>query len=641
MQFKHPELLYALLLLLIPIIIHLFQLRRFQKVAFTNVQFLKQVTLQTRKSSQLKKWLILLIRLLLLVAIILAFAQPYASKLENLKTKTETVIYLDNSFSMQAKGEKGELLKRAVQDIIAVLEEKDEVTIFTNNSTLKKATKKTVTDELLTLEYTSNQLDYDASILKGKQLFSKEVSTLKNLILISDFQQQQKDLIITSDSLINLSLVQLQPINTNNISIDSVYISKTNLNTIELTVLLKLHAEVIDEISVSLFNNDMLIAKTVVNGQNGLKGTFTLSNNSKINGKIEIEDSSLQFDNILYFNINERPKIKVLSINSANDNFLKRVFTDDEFNFTSTDYNRLNYNEIEQQNLIVLNELETLPLALINALSLFKNNGGNMLIIPSDNVSISSYNQFFSNFSNLKFNKINNTEKRITIINFSHPIFDNVFDKKVSNFQYPKVNTFYNISTSNSPILQFEDGKPFLIQSGNVFVFSSALNIKNSNFINSPLIVPTLYNIGRRSLQQPKLYFTIGKENTFDVSTTMQQDDILKLKSNEVEIIPQQRTYSNKVTITTNETPDIAAIYAISNNTEILEYVSYNYNRNNESNLSYLNLGTIKNAAIKNSIPQFFNDIKSGANINELWKWFVIFAAMLLIIEMLILKYFK
>ena len=203
------------------------------------------------------------------------------------------------------------------------------------------------------------------------------------------------------------------------------------------------------------------------------------------------------------------------------------------------------------------------------------------------------------------------------------------------------MNTFYNISTSNSPILQFEDGKPFLIQSGNVFVFSSALNIKNSNFINSPLIVPTLYNIGRRSLQQPKLYFTIGKENTFDVSTTMQQDDILKLKSNEVEIIPQQRTYSNKVTITTNETPDIAAIYAISNNTEILEYVSYNYNRNNESNLSYLNLGTIKNAAIKNSIPQFFNDIKSGANINELWKWFVIFAAMLLIIEMLILKYFK
>ena len=76
MQFKYPELLWALLLLLIPIIIHLFQLRRFQKEAFTNVKLLKHIKLQTRKSSQLKKWLTLLTRLLLLACIIVAFTQP-------------------------------------------------------------------------------------------------------------------------------------------------------------------------------------------------------------------------------------------------------------------------------------------------------------------------------------------------------------------------------------------------------------------------------------------------------------------------------------------------------------------------------------------------------------------------------------
>ncbi len=640
MQFKYPELLYALLLLFIPIIVHLFQLRRFQHVAFTNVQFLKQVTLQTRKSAQLKKWLILLVRLLLLAAIIFAFAQPYWSKLESIDANTETVIYLDNSFSMQAKGDKGELLKRAVQDIISALNDEDELIIFTNNNTIKNVTKKTVKDELLTLEYSSNQLDYNAIILKGKQFFSKDASSLKHLMLLSDFQQQQKDLIIVSDSLINLSLVQLQPVNTNNISIDSVYISKTNLSTIELTVLLKLQGEVVDDISISLFNNDKLIAKTAVNDQNGLKGTFTLLNNSEINGKIEIEDASLQFDNVLFFNINQRPKIKVLSINSAEDNYLKRVFTDDEFNYNATAFKQLNYNEIEQQNLIVLNELENIPLALINALSSFITNGGNVLIIPSDNITISSYNQLLTNFSSIKFEALNNTEKKITTINYFHPIFNNVFDKRVSNFQYPKVNTFYNITTSNSPILQYEDGKPFLVQNGGLFVFSSALNLKNSNFINSPLIVPTLYNIGRHSLQLPKLYYTINRENTFDVNTTMQQDDILKLKSNAAEIIPQQRTYSNKVTVTTNETPNIAAIYAITNKTEILEHISYNYNRN-ESKMSYLNLDIIKNVIIKDSIPQLFNDIKSETNVNELWKWFVIFALVLLIIEMLILKYFK
>ena len=640
MQFKYPELLYALLLLLIPILVHLFQLRKFQKVAFTNVQFLKQVTLQTRKSSQLKKWLTLLIRLLLLAAIILAFAQPYWSKLERIDISTETVIYLDNSFSMQAKGNKGELLKRAIQDIIDALDDKDEVTIFTNNTTIKKAAKKTIKEELLVLDYSTNQLDYNAVILKGKHFFSKDASSLKHLILLSDFQQKQNDLTIASDSLINISLVQLQSVNTNNISIDSVYISKTNLNTIELTVMLKLQGEANNDISVSLFNNNKLIAKTAVNSQNGFKGAFTIPNNSEINGKIEIEDTSLQFDNVLFFNINQRPKIKVLSINSADDNFLKRVFTDDEFNYNATDFKQLNYNEIEQQNLIVLNELANIPLALISALNLFVTHGGNLLIIPSDDISIASYNQLFTNYNNLKFDTLNSTEKKITTINFSHPIFDNVFDKKISNFQYPKVNSFYNLTTNSSAILQFENGNPFLVQNGRLFIFSSALNLKNSNFINSPLIVPTLYNIGRQSLQLPKLYYTIGKENTFDVNTKMQRDDILKLKSSVAEIIPQQRTYSNKVTVTTNDSPDIAAIYAISNNTELLEHISYNYNRY-ESKMSFLNLGTIENATVKDSIPQLFNAIKSGTNINALWKWFVIFAAMLLILEMLILKYFK
>ena len=59
-QFNNPKILYVLFALLIPILVHLFQLRKFQKTEFTNVKFLKEISLQTRKSSQIKKWLILL-----------------------------------------------------------------------------------------------------------------------------------------------------------------------------------------------------------------------------------------------------------------------------------------------------------------------------------------------------------------------------------------------------------------------------------------------------------------------------------------------------------------------------------------------------------------------------------------------------
>ena len=145
------------------------------------------------------------------------------------------------------------------------------------------------------------------------------------------------------------------------------------------------------------------------------------------------------------------------------------------------------------------------------------------------------------------FEKIDN-EKRITTINYSHPLYSNgVFEKQVTNFQYPKVNSFYNMNTNNSSsILQYEDGSPFLAQAFNSFIFTSALNSENSNFKNSPLIVPTLYNIGRLSLKTPRLYYTIGNEYTYDVDVQLQQDNILTLISQTGSIIPQQQYFNNK-----------------------------------------------------------------------------------------------
>ena len=239
MQFKHPEILYALLLLVIPIIVHLFQLRRFQKVAFTNVQFLKNITLQTRKSSQIKKWLTLFTRMLLLACVIIAFAQPYIADSNSFNTKSETVIYLDNSFSMQAKSSNGTLLNKAVQDIIENMDEKEQITLFTNDNTFVNTTTKAIKNDLIQLKHSPNQLSYDAVILKGKKSFSKDQNSIKNLIIISDFQQKTEIMSMEKDSSVTFKFVQLKPENFNNIAVDTLYISNLDVNTIELNVGLK------------------------------------------------------------------------------------------------------------------------------------------------------------------------------------------------------------------------------------------------------------------------------------------------------------------------------------------------------------------------------------------------------------------
>ncbi len=642
MQFKNPEILYALLLLIIPIIVHLFQLRRFEKVAFTNVQFLKNITLQTRKSSQIKKWLTLFTRLLLLASIIIAFAQPYQASKTSFNTKSETVIYLDNSFSMQAKGTNGTLLNTAIQDLIEHVDENETIHIFTNDFNFPNTSIKAIKNDLIELSYSSTQLNYDAVVLKGQKAFSKDKGSVKNLLLISDFQQKDDPLVLNNDSLVNYRLVQLQPKNGYNVSIDSLYISKANVETLELTVNLSNQGNPSETLSVSLFEDDQLMAKSaVVIGKNA-EAIFTIPNDIAFKGKITIDDPNLNYDNALHFNIDKKERIKVLIVNEANAEFLSKLYTNDEFDLSIVDSKELNYNNIIDQNLIVLNELKNIPKALISTLKTFSDDGGSILIIPSVQSDSNTYNQLFNTYSLPNFSSKVETEKLITKINFSHPLLSNVFDKKVDNFQYPKVNSFNKLSNAvgANNILSFEDNAPFLTQANNIYVFTAALDESNSNFKNSPLIVPILYNIGKQSLKLPRLYYNIGTKNTIDINTTLLQDAILKLSNAETSVIPMQQTYSHKVQLTTDDYPNTAGTYEVKNKDKVIQHLSYNYDRK-ESNLNYLNLSQVSNSVKNSSVASAIDAIKSTTNVNELWKWFVIFAVAFLIIEMLILKFLK
>jgi hypothetical protein len=120
----------------------------------------------------------------------------------------------------------------------------------------------------------------------------------------------------------------------------------------------------------------------------------------------------------------------------------------------------------------------------------------------------------------------------------------------------------------------------------------------------------------------------------------LQQDNILTLVIDENSVVPLQQTYSNKVELKTNEYPDMAGILSVNNKETTLQNLSYNFSRN-ESDLNYINLASMDVVDSNSSIATAFDEIKSATDVNELWKWFVIFALAFLIIEMLILKFFK
>ncbi|MEM1003118.1 MAG: BatA domain-containing protein, partial [Bacteroidota bacterium] len=254
-QFKHPDLLWALVLLIIPILIHLFHLRRFKKTPFTNVAFLKNIKITTRKSSQLKKWLVLLTRLGMLAFVILAFAQPFLPNTDNFNKPTELVIYLDNSFSMQAKGSNGSLLNEAKQQLLNYLPEEEKFTLYTNDRSFVNTSRSTIMADLIDLGYSNNQLAYDAAYLKGLQYFKAGAASIKNLIFISDFQQKAETNFVQSDSTVRFGTIQIKPQKPNNISIDSVYFQSSS-NKKEMTVKFSNYGDPVNNVAVSLYNDD-------------------------------------------------------------------------------------------------------------------------------------------------------------------------------------------------------------------------------------------------------------------------------------------------------------------------------------------------------------------------------------------------
>ena len=261
MQFKHPEILWALLALLIPILVHLLQLRRFKKTPFTNVAMLQRVVSESRKSQNLKKWLLLVTRLLLLAALIIAFAQPFSSLTDALK-KRETVIYLDNSFSMEAQNNGIPLLSKAIQDLVQELPENNEISLFTNENTFKNTTVKRIQNELLSLGTTKDQLALDAIVLKASSLFSKDAATLKNFILVSDLQNRSLTDVPFPENW-NSYVVQSLPDKRNNTYIDSLYLGPPSGNQQPLFVRVK-GLEEGTSLPISLYNGTTLIAKPLL-----------------------------------------------------------------------------------------------------------------------------------------------------------------------------------------------------------------------------------------------------------------------------------------------------------------------------------------------------------------------------------------
>lgn len=642
MHFKQPEILYFLFLLIVPILVHLFQLRRFKTSFFTNVRFLKELAVQTRKSSKIKKRLLLATRLLLLTCVIIAFAQPFFEAKDSKNATNEMYIVLDNSFSMQAKGKKGELLKRTVQELLENTPETAQFSLLTNTENFWNTDIKSSKSALQNLNYSATPFELSSIMAKIK---AHKSAHKKDIVIITDAIGLTENDLKNIDSDEKPYFIIPEAEQKNNVSIDSVFINQSLENFYEIGINLSAYGEDFKPISMALYNKKKLIAKTIINFDSKKKKIkFTIPKEA-FHGYVSIEDNGLSYDNKLYFSISKTKKTNVISIGEAEkSNFLSRIYTSAEFNYNNYPISSLDYNSLEKQNTIILNELLEVPQALQTTLKAFVSKGGNLVVIPADKSSISNLNTFLGNFGKIQFKNLENKDKLITKINFDHPLFSGVFENKITNFQYPKTNNSFTILSPYPAVLSYEDQSVFVTMIQNpvagITVFSAPINTVNSNFQQSPLIVPLFYKMAQNNQKTGINALTIGNNQPYFVDVFLSKDAILEVKGNDDSFIPIQQILNNKVKLTFNDFPETAGNYSVFDKKESVENLSFNYKRS-ESDLSQPNTNAVSDFKNADTISTIFNTLQTERTDSQIWKWFVIFALLFLALEMAIIKFVK
>ncbi|RUT72960.1 BatA domain-containing protein [Ancylomarina longa] len=614
-HFLHPNFLWVLIALLIPIIIHLFNFKRFEKVYFSNLKFLKQLNTEHKRKSKIKKWLILLLRLLALAALIIAFAQPYLTNTHRAELnpfdQNPICIYIDNSFSMNAETEKGialEVAKNLAITLINSMPYNTAFKVYTQDiSHLSESFQKNQAIERIQAIQTSPR-----SVKLSKYLQKLQLDQAKNTkyYIFSDFQKSQSDFEnIQLDSTLSVNLIPIKVESTQNLFLDSCWLDKPNLNINEqqsLNVKIENNSnQDYSKIPIQLSINNNIKSTTNFEIQphsnQVVKLHFLPRAIGNYSAKVEIKDFPITFDNTLYFSYSIKTKTKILAINGVEPNqYISKLFhSSKHFTLQNIESSKTFSLNLDDYQLIILNELESIESVVQQQLNNYLLKGGNVLILPAIKMS-ASINQFLKKISALQFDEIKISKQRLSDIEFKSEIYKDVFEEITDNARFPDIYKYYTFKPSTNNLVEViwkTAGSETLfsrVNYGKGSLYQMSMNLNNgwTNLVTHPILIPTLINIARSGNRSP-LYYTLGKNSSIHINQKNQNIDDTPLhiinRSLKTDIIPEQiNHFDNGFILHPRNQIKFAGNYNITKNDSVLYPCSFNYSRQ-ESSLNFYN----------------------------------------------------
>ncbi len=674
MEFIVPSFLWALLALAIPIIIHLFYFRRFKKVYFTNVRFLKEVKEETSARRRLRNFLVLLARLLALAFLVFAFAQPFIPQNTEVKKGEKKVsVFIDNSFSMSALSEDVPLIEKAKQrarEIIEAYAPEDRFQILTNDFEGRHQFLVSREDAMSFID----EVKVSPSVKELSKVLNRQVQALntgksdnKTAYLVSDFQRNVTDFESFQDSTMDVNLVPLQSVQEKNISLDTCWfdapvqmINQTNT----LIIQVKNHStQDAENIRLSLKHEGQTKPVGTLSIPAGASITDTVNITIQRTGwheaELTITDYPVQFDDNYFFTFNVAKQVNILVVNETGPNkYLNASFAGiDYFKITNQLSKNINYSSFPEYDLIVTNSLNSISSGLSSELNQYVVNGGNLLVFPGPSANISSYQSFLATFPANDLKTFEKQERTVSVLNTEEFIFNDVFENANANLKLPVTQANYKMtqyaSRAQETLMRYRDGSTFIGKyakgSGHLYLCAAPLSEEYNNLVrNGDVFIPMLYKMAISTAKESKIAYTIGKDELIEADNKAKGSEMVyKMKGRVEEFIPEQQSIGQKVLLGINNQIQEAGFYSLFlKEEEPFGKYGFNFDRK-ESELAYYSQNDL------GSLNESFNVIDDTARasltplIGErsqgivLWRWCLILALIFLAVETLLLRFWK
>ena len=672
MSFFYPSFLYALALIAIPVIIHLFYFRRFRKVYFSNVRFLREVKEETSMRSRLRNLLVLLLRCLAVAALVVAFAQPFLPVNDGILSGRKAVsVYVDNSFSMGAESDRAPLLQLArdrARDIVNAYGPEDRFQVLDNTFSGRSQRligQEEALDAIEAIQVVPESRRLSRVLSRQESAIRTENTDNRLLYLLSDFQRNITDLPPSIDSSLRVNLVPLAAVRERNVAIDSAWfdapVPLLNQNNLLIVRVRNYGTEDVDNVRLSLGYEgqtkpegtlripagDFVIDTVYLNITSGGAGMAQLS----------ITDFPVQFDDVYHLAFRTDDRVRVLNIDADGtpDRNLAAALRLGVFDPAFVSAQAIDYGSLGQYGLVVATDLAVVPSGLAEQLRQYVSDGGNLLVFPPAGADLVSYNAFLSAFPADELQAYQEQQREVSGVNDQEFIFSGVFENRRAALNLPVTQGNFPLtrygSRQQEALLTYRDGSTALakyaVGDGNLYLSAAPLEQDANNLtLNAGVFIPMLYKMGISSGRRRPVAYTIGRDEVIETGRRQANAEIVyKLRGPGGEFIPEQRNLGNRVVLGLGGQVPEAGIYDLLIDDEVVESFAFNYDRT-ESDLSYTPVAeleartdvTVLDAASQASLT---GDIRERNEGRPLWRYFIWATLLFLLAEALVLRFWK